>query len=180
MTQPIIFFIPIFSTMKIAISSFVRSSNFILTSLVALAVCGCASVNDIPQNNKSISFDSPSYGKTGSGYFESYYEVRGATIDQVFEAAKAAAGKKVAKASLEDGVVIVKHGISAYDWNAYSGIYIKGAKGFVALAIHTQESKEYQVLAKGPQGYNSYSAKLLKEIFNNLKKLSSDAKIKQN
>lgn len=93
----------------------------------------------MPQSASEVDFDRNEEGKTGWAEWQDTLHVKSIDRRTAYQAAKsglADAGFTLKRASFEDGFAIGEHGMTAYDWNIVSGIYIKeDDSGYLFRAI---------------------------------------------
>lgn len=93
-----------------------------------LTLAACAPVSTLPRAASQANFDPSVGGRTGWSEYEEVYMVYDTDLPTAFQAAKSGltgAGFAIKEASLDKLYAIGEHGIIAYDWHLFAGVYLK-------------------------------------------------------
>jgi len=88
---------------------------------------GCVSVDSLPDSTDEIDFSEAAEDVSGWRTYKKSLTLENTEKEIIYNAAKAALVSldyDVTTASLEDGVVIGKQGVTPFNWKLVSGIYI--------------------------------------------------------
>ena len=99
--------------------------------LLAMACTGCVSINSLPSSVHEADIDNTVGGKTGWSRYEASDFFPGVDKRTALGAARRGlngAGFTVKKDNPKDGYIIGEHGITMYDWNVVSGVYVQEAE----------------------------------------------------
>lgn len=115
------------------------------TTVLALALAGCASTGSLPKTAADAAAQQGVVGKTGWSRYQDTMFVRGIDRQTAFMAAKeglAAASFTVKRGSEAEGSVVGSRGMTLYDWNVVAGVYFEAKPGGYQFSVVSQGSKD--------------------------------------